>query len=61
MAELYGELLAAAENMDCDRMESAFSEMEAYTIPQEERELFDKIKEAGDSFDYDRMIELLKQ
>ncbi|MCR4643689.1 MAG: response regulator [Lachnospiraceae bacterium] len=59
MADVFAEIRAAADDMDCGRLESIFSEMEGYSIPQEQKELFGKVKAASDNYDYDKILELL--
>lgn len=60
MKEAYEEIRVAAEDMDCDRLEEIFSEMEGYRIPKEEEELFTQLKEAVDQFDYETVCMLLQ-
>ena len=59
MADVFAEIRAAADDMDCGRLESIFSEMEGYSIPQAQKDLYGKLKAASDSYDYDRILELL--
>jgi CheY-like chemotaxis protein/HPt (histidine-containing phosphotransfer) domain-containing protein len=61
IAGVYNEILSAAEDMDCDRLEQIFNEMERYRIPENEAELFNRLKDASDAFDYDSIISLLKE
>ena len=61
IAGVYDEILSAAEDMDCDRLEQIFNEMEVYRIPENEAELFNRLKDASDAFDYDSIISLLKE
>ncbi|MCR5094798.1 MAG: response regulator [Lachnospiraceae bacterium] len=58
MADVYEEIREAAESMDYDLLESIFEEMKNYRIPQTEKELFGKLKEASLRFDYDAIVEL---
>ena len=60
MAKAYIRLKEAAEAMDCDELENVFAEMSAYAIPEEDTELWKKIKTATDFFDYDTIVNLLK-
>ena len=59
MNQTYEELKLAAEDMDCDRLEKIFDMMEAYSIPKEEAELYNRLKDASDAFDYDTIVTLL--
>ena len=59
MADAYIELKAAAEDMDCDRLLDIFTEMEEYCIPENEAKLWDKLKDASESFDYELVVKLL--
>lgn len=58
---VYEELRAAAEEMDCDRLDDIFSEMEEYRIPVQEAELYKKLKQAADHFDYETILSLLSK
>ena len=60
MAKAYIRLKEAAEAMDCDELENVFAEMSGYAIPEEDAELWKKIKTATDFFDYDTIVNLLK-
>ena len=60
MKGVFDEIKAAAESMDCDRLESVFDEMNAYRIPDEDAELYGKLKEAAGNFAYDTILELLQ-
>ena len=59
MSSAFEEIKAAADAMDCDRLESIFDEMNEYSIPEKDAELFSKLKHASDNFDYDEIINLL--
>lgn len=59
MESVYEELREAAEEMDCDRLEEIFTEMEDYRIPDREVELYKKLKQAVDHFDYEGILTLL--
>ncbi len=56
MNKVYNEIREAAEEMDIDRLEEICIGMERFSIPEEEKQLFAKIKEAVDNFDYDSVI-----
>ncbi len=60
LAELYGRMRSAAEDMDCDRMEQTYDEMKEYVIPEEDRELFDQMGKAVMNYDYDGILALLQ-
>ena len=59
MADAYAMIRDAAENMDCSSLEAVFEEMDQYTIPEAEAELYAKIKAAGEKLDYEAVLELL--
>ena len=61
MQALYEEIRNGAKEMDADRIEEAFSEMEGYRIPEDDAEIFDKVRKAYLAFDYDRIEELLAE
>jgi CheY-like chemotaxis protein len=60
MSEAYNQIKAAAEDMDCDILESVFDEMSDYAVPADEAELWQQIKKASDSFEYETIISLLE-
>ncbi len=53
------EIKAAAEEMDCDKLEEIFGEVAEYRIPDDKAELFKKLKSASDNFAYDEILECL--
>ena len=57
----FDELREAAEDMACERLEAVFGELEKYRIPEEYRELYGKLKEASDNYEYDKIVELLEK
>ena len=59
MAGVYEELRTAAEEMDCDRLDDIFAEMDAYRIPAQEAELYKKLRQAAEHFDYEGILSLL--
>ena len=60
MYEVYEGIRSAAETMDCDTIECIFDEMSEYRIPKSDAKLISDIKSAFSNFDYDLIIELLK-
>ncbi len=56
----YEELKDAADSMDIDRLEEIFEEMEAYSMPEEEKDLWGRLKEACDGLDYEGLSSLLE-
>ncbi len=60
LGAMYDELKEAAEGMSCDRLDDIFAEMKAYRIPEGDRDLFEKLRSAAGKFEYDRILELLK-
>ncbi len=61
MKDVYEELRQAADDMDCDALQSVFKEMEGYRIPEESAGLWKKLKEASGSYDYDLVLQLLEE
>ena len=59
MAGVFDEIYHAAEELDSYRLDGIFSRMEAYSIPEENKELFEKLKSAYNEFDYDMIIKEL--
>ena len=57
--EVYTELKAAAEAMDCDSVDFILDEMKECEVPDSERDKFDKLIGAASDYDYERIIELL--
>ena len=51
----------AAENMDCDAIDEILKEVEDYAIPEKEKEKFNALCEMADAFDYDGIVERLKE
>ena len=61
MKSAYGEIHSAAEDMDCDRLETVFAEMDGYSIPAKDAELWKKLKDASDNYDYEVILRLLDE
>ncbi len=61
MHEALNSVKEAANDMDCDKLESVIEDMKAYSIPDEHIKLWDMICQAADQFDYSGIIELLNQ
>ncbi len=59
MSAVMEEIRAGAGDMDCERLDSIFGEMEGYRIPEESRELFGRLKEASERYEYKTIIKLL--
>ena len=59
MDRVYGALRAAAEDMDCDRLQGIFQEMERFRIPDKDKTLWRNLKNASDNYDYEAITELL--
>ncbi|MBO4889593.1 MAG: response regulator [Lachnospiraceae bacterium] len=53
------EIWSAANDMDCDRLETVFDGLRPYRIPDEYGALFAKLKTASDNYEYDRILDLL--
>ena len=61
MSIMYEEILEAAEEMNIDRLEEAFKEMQGYKIPDTEADKYDKLKKCSANFDYEGIIALLRE
>ena len=59
MKDAFEKIRSAAEEMDCDRLEEVFGSMSSFNIPDEHRELFKKLKEESERFEYDTILELM--
>lgn len=59
LASAYEEISIAAKEMDCDRLEEIFSEMNDYRVAGSEEEKWKKLKAAAEQFDYGKIIEVL--
>ena len=59
MEDVWEELRSAADEMDGDRLEAVFDEMEAYRIPEEQSELYGKLKDSTSRLDYEAILKLL--
>lgn len=57
--DVLGKIRAAAEEMDCDRLEEIFEEMRRYRIPPQEEEMWKRLEEASEQYDYDEIVALL--
>lgn len=57
----FDDIREAADEMDCDRIESAIAEMEEYSLPEGSRGLFEKVRDASRKFEYDTIVSLLSQ
>ena len=61
MSRVYDEIEAAAAELQLDRLEEIFKDMSGYEIPEEEKDLWNRLKDACDRFEYQEMTEILKQ
>ncbi len=61
MKEVFSELLAASEEMDCDLLESIFDEMDSYRIPARDKTLYEKIRSAVKNYDYETIVTLIRK
>ena len=59
MESIYEGLREAAENMDCDMIDSIMEEIAEYAIPEAEKERFKLVCEKANMFDYEGMIQAL--
>jgi signal transduction histidine kinase/CheY-like chemotaxis protein/HPt (histidine-containing phosphotransfer) domain-containing protein len=59
MTLVYKDIQIAADDMDTIRLDEIFAKMDEYQIPDQDAELFGKIKSAAENFDYSRIVELI--
>ena len=59
MQSVYEDLKSAAEAMDCDTIGEIIKELDDYSIPEEDREKFEAIREKAGKFDYDGILAVL--
>ncbi|MBR6451577.1 MAG: DegV family EDD domain-containing protein, partial [Lachnospiraceae bacterium] len=60
MQGVYAGLKEAADAMDCATMEEIFDEMKDYSIPEGEKDKYEALREAAGNYDYDGILELLR-
>ena len=60
MSQIYADIKAAAEEMDCDRLDEIMDNMKNYKVPEAEAERFSEIKKCIENFDYDGVQEALQ-
>ena len=58
-AGMLDDIRAAAENMDCNRLENIFSKEDEDCIPEAYRDLFQKLRKASDAYEYEKILALL--
>ena len=46
--------------MDCDKLSTIFEEMEDYSIPESEKEKWNRLKTASDNYDYDEISGIIE-
>ena len=56
---IYDELREAADDMDCDKIQSIMKEADGYALPESEQEKFRLIREKVKIYDYDGILEVL--
>lgn len=59
MESVYEEVLSAALDWDCERLDSIFAEMEDYRIPEEDEDLYEKLRDATEKYEYREIVRLL--
>ena len=59
MKEVFSEIKEAADEMDCDRLQMIFKEMEDYRIPDNDTGLWKKLSDASENYEYDKILELI--
>ena len=60
LKNFYSELYQAADDIDSDRIDDILAALDGYSMSDGDRELIKGVKEAADGFDYDEIIEMLK-
>ncbi len=61
MNDAYNRFMRAADDMDYDQLEKIMKEIDAYRIPIKDQELFSKVRDAIDNFEYDLVFTILNQ
>ena len=61
MEGVMDDIRSSAESMDCNALEDIFREMDNYRIPEGLADVYAKIKAAAAIYDYDAILELLKE
>ena len=59
MADVFEEIKSAADDMDCDRLQEIFTEMNDYKIPSDLSELWASLKDSTAKYDYETILSLL--
>ncbi|MBR5376722.1 MAG: Hpt domain-containing protein [Lachnospiraceae bacterium] len=59
MDAVFEDIALAAKDMDLDKLDSIMEEMSAYSVPEESRELFEKVKDAVENYEYKSILSLL--
>ena len=60
LSAVYDEMKSAAAEMDIESLEMILDEMKDYSIPEDEKELFDVLKKAVQDIDYETIINRLE-
>ncbi len=61
LGRMYAELYAGAQEMDCEKLEAVFDELDSYRIPEEETALYEKLKKAYALYKYDTIQKALDE
>ncbi len=61
VSAVFEEIKAAAEDMDCERLDSIFGEMDGYVIPKESAEIYKKLKDFSEKYEYRNITGLLSE
>ncbi len=59
IVDMYEGLRMAAEAMDCDMLEDILKEIDGYSIPDREKDKFDRVRQMAEALDYDGIIRIL--
>ncbi len=52
MKTIFEEIKSAAVDMDCERLDAIFEEMQDYSIPADSRELYERLREYSEKYEY---------
>ncbi|MBR4513712.1 MAG: response regulator [Lachnospiraceae bacterium] len=61
ISEMYQMVKSAAESMDCDQLEYIFAELDDYRIPDKDKAVYERLREASDKYEYDKILEILNK
>ncbi len=59
LKDVYNEIKAAASDFDCETLQTIFDEMNDYRIPDSDKDVWDKINDAFQKYDYDGILDII--